>query len=64
VPNGGITEGVIMGFCKGYLMSNAESLLQSNGRQEVLTMHYVSVAQINQLQLKQRIKEALLIDPY
>jgi hypothetical protein len=43
-------------------MSNVESLLQSNGRQEVLTMHYVSVAQINQQQLRRWIQEALLID--
>jgi hypothetical protein len=62
VPNGGITEGVILGFCKGYLMSNEEGLLQSNGRKEVFTVHYVSIAQIDQHQVRQWIQEASIID--
>ncbi|MDO1445258.1 DUF1801 domain-containing protein [Rhodocytophaga aerolata] len=62
VPNGGLTEGVALGFCKGYLMSNEEGLLQSNGRKEVIAVHYVSISQINWPQVRQWIQEALIVD--
>lgn len=62
VANGGIKEGVILGFCKGYLMSNEEGLLQGNGRKEVFTVHYLDISQINPQQLSQWVQEALIID--
>jgi hypothetical protein len=62
VPNGGLKEGVALGFCKGYLMANEEGLLQANGRKEVFAIHYQSASQINWQQVSQWIQEALIID--
>jgi hypothetical protein len=62
IPNGGIAEGVVLGFCKGHLLSNEEGLLQGNGRKEVVTAQYVSLKQIDWPQVRQWIQEALIID--
>jgi hypothetical protein len=62
VPNGGLKEGILVGFCKGFLMANEEGVLQANGRKEVLTVNYLSLPQINRQLVTQWIQEALIID--
>jgi hypothetical protein len=62
VPNGGLKEGILLGFCKGYLMANEEGELQAEGRKEVLTVNYLSLSQINWQLVRQWIQEALIID--
>jgi hypothetical protein len=62
VPNGGFKEGVMLGFCKGYLMGNEEGLLQAGGRKEVFTVQYLSLSQIKWPQVRQWVQEALIID--
>jgi hypothetical protein len=43
-------------------MNKEGEFLQDNGRKELVTMHYLSVAQTNWPQVRQWVQEALIID--
>lgn len=62
IPNGGFSQGVSLGFCKGYLMANEEGLLQAGSRKQVLTIKYMSVSEISPILIRRWVHEAVIID--
>jgi hypothetical protein len=61
VPWGNIKDGVLIGFCKGYLLSDV-SYLETGTRKEVYTKTFYSPKEIDVNQLKQLLYEAVVID--
>ena len=58
----GPKSGVMMGFCKGNLLSNEQGMLESNGRKEVYTMGFHSVKEINPALIKEILYETVIVD--
>ncbi|HEV7332100.1 MAG TPA: DUF1801 domain-containing protein [Flavisolibacter sp.] len=61
VPWGGIQKGVLIGFCKGHLLSDV-SYLEIGKRKHVFTRTFYSIKEINRESLSQLIYEAAWID--
>jgi Domain of unknown function (DU1801) len=57
-----IEHGVMLGFCSGHLLSNANGLLQSRGRKEVWDVVYTDICQINERAIRENLNEAILLD--
>lgn len=55
-------KGVSLGFCQGYLMSNEDGALQSEGRKQVYVMHIHSMKDIDEGQIRALLFEAGMID--
>ncbi len=62
VPNGGILQGVSLGFCKGYLMANEEDFLQAHGRKQVFAITYLRALDVNPTLIRQWLHQAFLLD--
>lgn len=64
VPWGGIKERgiVVLGFCKGQILSDDIGYLNKDGRKEIATRRFTSVKDIDADLLKQYLYEALFID--
>lgn len=58
----GPKEGVVLGFCKGYLLSNEQGLLEIEGRKEVYMITFHDVKEIKEKVLKEILYEAILVD--
>ena len=54
--------GVVMGFCKGYLLSNDQGLLEKENRKEVYMIPFHSVKEINKTAIREILIEALMLD--
>lgn len=61
VPWGGIKDGVLFGFCKGHLLSDA-GYLEAGKRKNVFTKTFYSLKEINREMLCQLVYEAAWID--
>lgn len=61
VPWGGIREGVLLGFCKGHLLSDS-SYLETGTRKNVFTKTFSSTKEIDREKLSQLLYEAVWID--
>lgn len=57
-----IDKGVILGFCRGYLLSNANGLLERRGRKEVWDVIYEHPSQIEPVKIRETLMEAILVD--
>ena len=57
-----ISKGVILGFCRGNLLSNANGLLQGRGRKEVWDVIYEHPSQLDPAQIRETVNEAILLD--
>jgi hypothetical protein len=53
---------VILGFCRGHLLSNANGLLQGRGRKEVWDVYYLHPSQIDPDAIRETLMEAILLD--
>lgn len=58
----GPPSGVQLGFCKGYLLSNEQRLLESGGRKEVYTLTFHAVKEIQPALIKEIVHEAIILD--
>lgn len=56
------SKAVTLGFCQGYLMSNEDGVLQSEGRKQVYVMYFRSLSEINDEQIRALLYEAEMID--
>lgn len=61
VPWGGIQKGVLIGFCKGHLLSDA-SYLEAGNRKQVFTKTFYATKEINREILNSLLFEAAWID--
>lgn len=57
-----IDKGVILGFCRGHLLSNANGLLAGRGRKEVWDVIYENPEQIDPVTIHETLMEAILLD--
>lgn len=55
-------NGVALGFCQGNLMSNKDGSLKSEGRKQVYVLHFDSIKDINEDQVRALLFEASMID--
>ena len=55
-------DGVMLGFCRGNILSNDQNVLQMEGRKEVASITFFSPEEINEAVLKEIINEAIIID--
>ncbi len=58
----GPKAGVMLGLCKGYLLSNEQRLLQSEGRKEVYAITFHHEKEIPAPLIAEIIREAILVD--
>ena len=61
VPLGGIEQGVQIGFCKGYLLSDVR-YLEKGKRKQVFAKTFYSTKEINREELSRLLFEAAWID--
>lgn len=61
VPRGGIDKGVLIGFCKGHLLSDA-GYLEAGKRKQVLTRTFYTTKEIDRERLSRLLYEAAWID--
>ena len=61
VPWGGIDKGVLIGFCKGHLLSDA-GYLEVGKRKQVLTRTFYTTKEIDRERLSRLLYEAAWID--
>jgi hypothetical protein len=61
-PLGPTSAKVALGFCYANLLSNAQGLLQKEGRKQVYIARFSSVNEIDEKLLLEIIHEALLVD--
>ena len=61
VPWGGIDKGVLIGFCKGHLLSDA-GYLEAGKRKHVLTKTFYTTKEIDREELSRLLYEAAWID--
>jgi len=54
--------GIELAFVRGNELSNAQGLLQSKGRKQVMSVEFLNVQDIPQDSLMQVVQEALLLD--
>ena len=57
-----ISKGVILGFCRGHLLSNENKLLEGRGRKEVWDVIYEDASQIDPVRIRETLMEAILLD--
>ena len=57
-----IDKGVILGFCRGHLLSNDNGLLEGRGRKEVWDVIYEHPSQIDAGRVRETLIEAILLD--
>jgi hypothetical protein len=55
-------EGVLLGFCKGHLLSNEQGLLAMEGRKEVSMVTLFSPKEINEAIIREIVNEAIIVD--
>lgn len=55
-------KGTSLGFNQGYLMSNEDGVLLSEGRKQVYVMYFHKLTDIDENQIRALLYEALLID--
>ncbi len=55
-------EGVLLGFCNGYLLADSEGYLDTTHRKQIATKTFVNIAQIDPLLLTTFLQEAWEID--
>lgn len=55
-------KAVTLGFCQGYLMSNQDKVLQSEGRKQVYVMYFHSLDEVDDDQIRALLYEADMID--
>ena len=53
---------VDFGFCKGYELSNVQGLLNGDERNTVKVISISSIEEINQMELREIINEAIILD--
>jgi hypothetical protein len=53
---------VSLGFCYGNLMSNEDGVLKAEGRKQVYCMHFKSIDEIDDRQIRTLLYEAELLD--
>lgn len=58
----GPKSGVVLGFCRGHLLSNEQELLEKEGRKEVYMITFHSPGEIQPEVLREIIYEAILVD--
>lgn len=61
LPGGGVKQGVVLGFCRGYLLPSA-GLLAFDGRKQVGLLGYRSVDEIESEPLLTLLSEAVALD--
>jgi len=62
VPWGGIRDGVLLGFCQGYKLSDPENYLTHGTNKQVYYKIYHSVDEINETAIISLLKEAVNCD--
>ncbi len=62
VSGSGAREGVVMGFCRGHLLSNEDGLLHSGNRKEVSNVVFTTLNQINPGAIEKCLLEAAIVD--
>ena len=63
LPNAQESESkVTLGFCYGNLLSNEQGLLKREGRKQVLTVAFSSLRDINDRQISEVLREAVMVD--
>lgn len=58
----GPKSGVVLGFCRGHLLSNEQELLEKEGRKEVYMITFHLPGEIQPEVLREIIYEAILVD--
>ncbi len=58
----GPKAGVVLGFCKGQLISDEYNLLEKEGRKEIATIPFLKSTEINSKAIMQYIHQAILLD--
>ncbi len=61
-PLAGRYEGVMLGFCRGHLLSNEQGLLDLGSRKEVSTVIFSDVRSIPQETVREVLLEAAMVD--
>lgn len=61
-PLAGKYEGVMLGFCKGHLLSNEQGLLDMGARKEVATVIFKNVKGIQLETVREILLEAAMVD--
>ncbi len=61
-PNSGHDEGVLLGFCRGHLLSNENGLFDMGQRKEVGIVQYRSLREIDEDAVRETLYEAVLAD--
>lgn len=61
-PGSGRTEGVAFGLNRGYLLSNAQGLLDLGSRKEVAYIHLLTPKDIREEPLLEILNEAIIVD--
>jgi len=62
IPWGGIRNGVLLGFCQGFLLADPEKYLRHGTNKQVFYQIYQSVGEINEHAIVSLLKEAVEID--
>jgi hypothetical protein len=58
----GPKSGVALGFCKGYLLSNEQGILEKENRKEVYMITFHSLKDIKENLIREILLEAMLVD--
>jgi hypothetical protein len=58
----GPKSGVMLGFCKGNLLSNEQGILESAGRKEVYSVTFHSPGDVKPALIKEILYEAIIVD--
>jgi len=58
----GPPSGVVLGFCRGYLLSNEHGLLRMDGRKQVALIPFHAVREIDNAVVAGIIEEAIFVD--
>lgn len=58
----GPKAGVVLGFCKGQMIVDDESILEKEGRKEIATITFYSINDIKPRKIKEFLHQAILID--
>ncbi len=62
VKGSGAKAGVVMGFCRGHLLSNEDGLLHLGSRKAVSTVVFTHTSKINPEAIRKCLMEAALLD--
>lgn len=58
----GPKSGVVLGFCKGYLLSNEQGILEKENRKEVYMITFHSPKEIKEDLIREILLEAMIVD--